>query len=72
MKPGRTYHVVPHPKGGWAAIRPDGKRASRRGFTVRVDAASWCWRRRRTASVIVHERTGAIAWIEDLPGGGPE
>ena len=56
-----SYHVIPHPKGGWAVVRGGSDRASKR-FDSQADAIAWGRQasRNQRSEFFVHKKDGTI------------
>ena len=56
-----TYHVIPHPRGGWAVVKGGADRASKR-FDKQVDAVAWGRQASRNhgSEFFVHRKDGTV------------
>lgn len=59
--PKNSFHVIPHPHGGWAVKKGESSRASR-NFDTQEDAIAWGKKasKNEAAEIVIHRPDGTI------------
>ncbi|HEX4963236.1 MAG TPA: DUF2188 domain-containing protein [Thermoanaerobaculia bacterium] len=64
----KSYHVIPHPKGGWAVVKGGSGRASK-CFDSQAEAIAWGRRvsRSQRSEFFIHKRDGTVRHKDPRP-----